>query len=148
MRKFGLFLVLPSSQPFLSRFTYPSGPLNFRAASMSFPISWGPLSLIKRPWLYISRVRRQLKNFIIYMYFIRPKGPFWWTIFKNGNKKFHRTLLFPKNAKVQITPKRPRPPGKIMKNSATLLTSYATMRWILGLLFCILVKGLFVFCKM
>ena len=60
---------------------------------------------IKRPWIEISRIRRQSQNFIIY--FILPKRPFWWTFFKNRIKKFHRALLSPENPIVQTTPRRP-----------------------------------------
>ena len=66
-----------------------------------------------------TRMRRHLQNFIIY--FILPKRPFWWSVFKNGNKKFHHALLFQKNPKVQITLRRRSTPGKTMKNSATSL---------------------------
>jgi len=71
---------------------------------------------IKRPWMEISRIRRQSQNFIIY--FILPKRPFWWTFFKNGNKKFHRTLLSSENPIVQTTPRR----------SPTTLTPFAYYR--------------------
>ena len=71
----------------------------------SFQMIAGSSLFFKKPWPKISRIRRQLQNFIIY--FILAKRPLWWTIFKNGNKKFHRALLYPKNPKVPITPRRP-----------------------------------------
>ena len=68
---------------------------------------------IKRPWLKISRIRRQLQNFIIFLFYL--KGPFGELFSKLKIKSSIALYFFRKIQKFKLRRGGPRPPEKQWK---------------------------------